>query len=472
MFPRLLMSRRTIVLIAGVVVLLAAAAIAFARYESGSSTTPTATPTPKVSGTPVVAKPTATPCPTAVSSATETSTATSSRMCTSAPCPTAVSSATETGTQTSTATKTATKTATATRTATATARPTACPTPTPLPEQLKTALPEVLKQFKKALVIPHPAFVPGPLNGEKVSWAVAHRRPVAVIVENYSPDSRPQTGLNYASLVYETVAEDGITRFMAVYLENIAPEVGPIRSARVYFDAWANGMHVIFVHAGGNDDALTELFTLHNIQDLNEVAFEDVNYIAHVPFFVRSDQKIIPHNLYTYPPQVLTYLKSQHKQLTGNFPDSLPHRNPSAPAHRPNGGTIDINFSSPDYAVEYQYDHATNRYLRFMGGVPHVDAVTGHQLAPSNVVVLMASIAPDPKGGVNNPGAVYVQDTGKNKAYYFRDGKEFQGSWHKKNGAAPLKLLDSHGKPFKFNPGQTWIEVLPTTGSLNVTPGH
>jgi hypothetical protein len=329
----------------------------------------------------------------------------------------------------------------------------------------------VLKQFKKALVIPHPAFVPGPLNGEKVSWAVAHRRPLAVIVENYSPDSRPQTGLNYASLVFETVAEDGITRFMAVYLENIAPEVGPVRSARVYFDAWANGMHDILVHAGGNDDALAELFVLHNIQDLNEVAFEDINFIAHVPFFVRSDQKIIPHNLCTYPLKVLAYLKSQHKQLAGNFPDSLPHRNPSAPAHRPNGGTIDLNFSSPDYAVEYQYDHATNRYLRFMGGVPHDDAVTGHQLAPSNVVVLTASIAPDPKAG-NNPGAVYVQDTGKNKAYYFRDGKEFMGTWHKKNGASPLKLLDSHGNPFKFNPGQTWIEVLPTTGSLSVTPGH
>jgi hypothetical protein len=434
------MSRRTIVLIAAVVVVLAAAAVAFARHESTPSSTPTAAPiaTPTVRPTTGPVAAVATPCPTAksVTPSPPTSTAHPAPSATASPLPRP----------------------------TVTARPTACPTATPLPE--------LLKKFKSALVVPHPAVVPGPLTGKPVSWAVAHRRPLAVIVENYAPDSRPQTGFNYASLVFETVAEDGITRFMAVYLENIAPEVGPARSARVYFDAWANGLHAILVHAGGNDDALAELFTLHNIQDLNEVAFEDANYIAHVPFFVRSDLKVIPHNLYTYPPKVLQYLKSQHKQISGDFPDALPHRNPSPPSHRPNGEKIDINFSSPDYAVEYQYDHATNRYLRFMGGVPHVDAVTNHQLAPNNVVVLSATIAPDPKGGVSNPGAVYVQDTGTNKAYYFRDGKEFIGTWKKKVGGNPLKLLDSHGKPFKFNPGQTWIEVLPTTGSLSVTPGH
>ncbi len=334
------------------------------------------------------------------------------------------------------------------------------------------AMPEHLKVYISPLLTPHPAFVPGPLTGERTSWDVAHQRPMAVIVENYNPDSRPQTGLNSASLVFETVAEDGITRFMAVYLEHDAPVVGPVRSARVYFNAWANGLHAILVHAGGNDDALAQLFTLHNIQDLNEVAFEDANFIAHVPFFFRSPDRVIPHNLYTYPGQVRLYLRFHHLQTSGTFPDSLPHRAPSAPSHRPHGGVLDLNFSSADYAVEYQYDHATNRYLRWMGGVPHVDAVTQHQLAPSNVVVLLATIAPDPLGGPANPGAVYVQSTGTNQAYYFRDGKEYRGSWRKPHGSSPLQLLDSHGHPFLFNPGQTWIEVLPANGSMSWTPGH
>jgi hypothetical protein len=322
------------------------------------------------------------------------------------------------------------------------------------------------------LLARHPANVAGPLTGERTPWAVAQRRPLAVMVENYDPDSRPQTGLNAASLVFETVAEGGITRFMAIYLEHNTSMVGPVRSARVYFNAWANGLHAVLVHAGGNDDALAQLFHLPNVADLNEVAFEDANYIAHVPFFSRSTDRMIPHNLYTYPDRVRGYLASRHIALQGDYPDALLHRRPDAPPHRPFGGVLDLSFSSPSYAVEYRYDHSGNRYLRWMGGAPHVDAATGHQIAPSNVLVLLANIQPDPNGGVDNPGAVYVQCTGKNRAYLFRDGYRIEGTWHKAHGSSQLVLLDRHGHPLAFNPGQTWVEVLPANGTMSWSPGR
>ena len=341
------------------------------------------------------------------------------------------------------------------------AKPTPTPTCTPTAVHTQTPARKVSPTITKSPTItatatatvpptatPHPAFVPGPLNGETVSWAVAHRRPVAVMVENYNPDSRPQTGLSSASVVFETVAESGITRFMPVYLENIPPVVGPVRSTRVYYNAWANGLHAVLVHTGGNDDALAELFTLHNIADVNEVKWEDANYNPTVPFFARSPLRAIPHNMYTYPPKVLAYEKTQRVQLSGNFPDALQHHVPDNIAHRPTGGTLDLSFSSnvsasdPGYNVEYQYDHATDRYFRFMGGTPQVEPTSGHQLAPSNVVVMLASVTPDPKGGPSNPGAVYVQSIGKNLAYLFRDGKEFKGTWHKSHGGSPLLLLD------------------------------
>jgi len=291
------------------------------------------------------------------------------------------------------------------------------------------------------------------------------------MVENYSPDARPQTGLSSASLVFETDAEDGITRFMAVYLEDVPPVVGPVRSARVYFDDWANGMGAIFVHAGGNDDALAQLWHMPKIADVNEVRWEDQNYNPTVPFFARSPARVIPHNMYAFPPMVVAFEAHRHIAVAGTYPDALPHKIPSSPLHRPHGGVLDINFSWSDYAVQYRYDRASNRYFRYMGGVPHLEASTGHQLAPSNVVVLTANIAPDPYGGPSNPGAVYVQSTGTNAAYYFRDGKEFKGTWTKWHEGSRLLLLDDHGHAFKFNPGQTWIEVLPSNGSMSWTPG-
>jgi hypothetical protein len=80
-----------------------------------------------------------------------------------------------------------------------------------------------------------------------------------VVIDNYAPDARPQTGLNRASLVFETLAEGGITRLMAIYLERDAPIVGPVRSARIYFNSWADGLQAIYAHAGGNSDALYQL---------------------------------------------------------------------------------------------------------------------------------------------------------------------------------------------------------------------
>ncbi|MGH2444307.1 MAG: DUF3048 domain-containing protein, partial [Chloroflexota bacterium] len=99
-------------------------------------------------------------------------------------------------------------------------------------------------------LISPPAFIPGPLDGQSTKRHLALRRPLAVIVENYAPDSRPQSGLAPASTVIETLAEGGVTRFMAIYLEHDAALVGPVRSTRMYFDHWAAGFHAIFGHVG------------------------------------------------------------------------------------------------------------------------------------------------------------------------------------------------------------------------------
>ncbi len=149
-----------------------------------------------------------------------------------------------------------------------TAVPTRAPTPTARP-------PRVGDPPRFALVpgqlVPPPQLPPnpdlsqlvaGPLDGLPTPRGAALRRPLAIMVENYAPDARPQTGLLPASVVFETIAEFGVTRFMAVYQEHDAPLVGPVRSARVYYDHWAEGLRAIFVHAGGNSDAVAELWTL------------------------------------------------------------------------------------------------------------------------------------------------------------------------------------------------------------------
>src|SRR2546423_1699457 len=105
----------------------------------------------------------------------------------------------------------------------------------------------------------------GPLSGEGVSREVANRRPIAVMIDNFSPDARPQTGLSRASLVFETLAEGGIPRFMAVFLEKDADTIGPVRSARLYFTSWASGLDAIYGHDGGSVDALQQLRAMPDV---------------------------------------------------------------------------------------------------------------------------------------------------------------------------------------------------------------
>ncbi|MGH2441804.1 MAG: DUF3048 domain-containing protein [Chloroflexota bacterium] len=294
--------------------------------------------------------------------------------------------------------------------------------------------------------------VDGPLTGLPVSRDIANQRPVAVTLDNFSPDARPQSGLAQASLVFETLAEGGITRFMAVYLEHEAAKIGPVRSTRQYFNSWAAGLGVIFGHDGGNVDSLQELKGLSTI-------YNEDNDLIHGPFY-RTTDRAIPHNEYTSSAALRAYAESHGGKITG-VAYSLPHKNNAPFADRAAQQSIPVNFSSSAYNVEWQFDRAADDYQRFMGGTAHIDPQTGLQLTASNVVVMQAveSAAYDPF----TPGAIHFRTEGTGPLTVYQDGKAISGTWSKSSIDAPLRWLDSRGNPIQLNRGATWVEVLPQT---------
>ena len=64
---------------------------------------------------------------------------------------------------------------------------------------------------------PVPTTKPSRLTGVEVAIKLNKRPVTGIMIEN-SPDARPQAGLLDAGVVYEAIAEGGITRFLAVYL--------------------------------------------------------------------------------------------------------------------------------------------------------------------------------------------------------------------------------------------------------------
>ncbi|HZU11322.1 MAG TPA: DUF3048 domain-containing protein [Chloroflexota bacterium] len=289
------------------------------------------------------------------------------------------------------------------------------------------------------------------------SGSAANVRPVAVTIDNYLA-ARPQDGLSEADIVFETLAEGGITRFLAVFQSQAPATVGPVRSTRYYFNAWAAMIGAIFGHDGGNVDALQELPSLTTIYN------EDADRMVG-PFW-RVSSRVAPYNEYTSVAGLRSYAAQHGSSITGSR-WSIPHKNPASPSGRGPQSTINIQFSYADYNVSWTYNPATNLYARVMGGSPHIDVLTGKQITAANVVVMFTdeTSAPDPY----TPGAIHMRTEGSGQAIVYRDGHVTPGTWQKNGVDGPLQWFDKNGNQIALNPGPTWIEVVPKGNTVTPT---
>lgn len=292
--------------------------------------------------------------------------------------------------------------------------------------------------------------VRAPLSGVLVSPERAQRRPIAVVIENH-PDARPQTGFSNASLVYETLAEGGITRCLAIFQENDS-EVGPVRSARTQFVYWAKELESVFAHAGGSADAL-EL--------IREVDVLDFNQFSHGSSFWRDNSRNAPHNLYSTTEKLRSGGKKAGYSET-NDTKPFNFKDDEKLETRPESQSITINFSSFDFKVGYIYNKKNNNYERSVGGKSQIDKLTGKQLTVKNIIVQYANVSE--KSG----GDAQVQAVGSGKIKYFIGGKVSEGTWKKTGASARTKYLDENGKEIELNAGTTWIEVVRTGSNVVV----
>lgn len=289
--------------------------------------------------------------------------------------------------------------------------------------------------------------VAAPLTGELVDTAITERRALAVVIENH-PDARPQSGYNEADIVYETLAEGGITRTLAIFQSKDSKEIGPVRSARDYFIEWLSGLNAIFAHVGGSSTALATI---------SSAKVPDLNQFYNGSYYWRSNDRYAPHNVYTSTEKLYAAAKANVITVTG-APKSLSFKDDAVEASRATLQNITVNFSGPLFQVTYKYDPKTNTYARSVAGVAAKDKNTGIQIAPKNVIVEYTTIVPY----VNPAGEQAVRvGTTAGKGVLFQDGKATEVTWSKSSRTSPTVYKDALGKEIQLNRGQTWIEVVP-----------
>ncbi|MGH7241117.1 MAG: DUF3048 domain-containing protein, partial [Candidatus Saccharimonadales bacterium] len=240
----------------------------------------------------------------------------------------------------------------------------------------KVANKQTAKTVKPAKTAP---IIVSNLTGLPVDASVNARPVTGVMIEN-SIDARPQSGLSEAGVVFEAVAEGGITRFLALYQDNQTSNVGPIRSARPYYVSWDMGFDAAYAHVGGSPDALS---------DITSWGTKDMNQFYNGNSYHRVSSRAAPHNVYTGI-DVLNQLETS-KGFTSTY-TGFP-RKKATPLKTPTAGNIAMTLSSALYNTNYVYSAATNSYNRSEGGQPHIDANTSKQLSPNVVIAMVVPLS-------------------------------------------------------------------------------
>ena len=295
-----------------------------------------------------------------------------------------------------------------------------------------------------------PKTVPSTLTGLPVAPDINKRPVTGVMIEN-SQDARPQSGLSQAGVVFEAIAEGGITRFLALFQDQNPADIGPIRSARPYYVQWALGFDAGYAHVGGSPDGLALI---------KATGARDLDQFANSGSYHRISSRAAPHNVYTSI-DALMQLETGKGYGTSTY-TGFP-RTKSVPAKVPAAKTVNFAISGPLYNVHYDYNAPTNSYNRSEGGAPQVDANGNKQISPQVVVGMVMPYS------MNGKYSVYGV-IGSGPAYVFQDGGVTIGTWTKADDKSQIKFTDGAGKPLKFIPGQTWLTALGSAANITYAP--
>lgn len=308
---------------------------------------------------------------------------------------------------------------------TASAEPEATPSAEPTPELAFTA----------------------PLTGLKQETE-ATARPVAVMINNLKP-ARPQSGLTNADVVWEVLAEGGITRLVAIFqsTDKGTDAIGPIRSIRPYLIDIGESYGAILAHSGASNDAYDIL------QHQDKPYLDEISNAG--PYFWRSKDRKAPHNLYSELDKLRAGAEKKGYRSDVTVP-AYPFAEEGATASGAPATSIQIKFLLKDYKVSYDYDAAGGLYKRLVNDEPHTDMNNGEQLSAANVVVLGAN-----HKTLDDAGRLSVDLHAGGSALLFQNGKVTECEWVRDNDN--MVRLMNDGTELPFIPGKTFFHVVPNT---------
>ena len=291
---------------------------------------------------------------------------------------------------------------------------------------------------------PEPIKYYSPLTGAVVKNEAATKRTVTAMMLGNSPEARPQSGIKNSGVVFEAIAEGGITRFLVLYQNEQPKLIGPVRSLRMYYVDWLAPFNAAVGHVGGSQKALKEI---------RNGKYRDIDEFFNGTHYWRATDRYAPHNVYTNFSR-LNALYKQKKYTSSSFVGFT--REDSEASEAPNATRISVRISSDAYNSSYRYNKKTNTYDRYQGGAKHLDR-EGGQISPRVVIAMVVQEQTVLEDGWREQ----INAVGKGTAHIFQDGIYKKVTWQKKSRAAQITFTDSKGNDVPLARGQTWITAVP-----------
>lgn len=283
-----------------------------------------------------------------------------------------------------------------------------------------------------------------PLSGKQVDTDAATKQAVTGIMIENSPEARPQSGIKNSGVVFEAIAEGGITRFLVLYQQEKPQTIGPVRSLRLYDIDWLAAFDAGIAHIGGSARALAEI---------RNGSHKDLDQFFNSGSYWRANDRYSPHNVYTSF-EKLDALNNTKGYTTSTFTGFS--RTNGKPIAKPDATNINITISSGSYNSSYIYDAKTNTYARSQAGAPHADREDG-QITPSVVIAIRINETSELQDGYRE----VITTIGSGNATIFQNGTAIAATWHKADQKSQINFTDVAGNDIPLVRGQTWISAVP-----------
>lgn len=289
------------------------------------------------------------------------------------------------------------------------------------------------------------------------------KRPVAIMINNIKK-ALPQYGISEASIVFEALAEGGITRLLAVF-EDVSDvgQIGTVRSSRPIYIDLAESIDAVYIHFGASPEAYSRLAN----DDIDSYDFIEGKYNS---LYWRDSDRIktsgYEHSAFTSGDKIADKLSSDGVRMTrsSNY-GSMFNFSETIPSYGVKDATnISAVFSSYKTGT-YTYDDELGLYRIGQYGTKHVDAGTGSQIAFKNVFILRMNSKIIPGDAA---GRLRFDSTGEGSGYYFVNGEKREITWKRASQAAPFKFYDGSGAELEVFPGDSYIAIVPLDAKVTI----